>query len=61
MMKLPPQVNTVFTLLEAAGFEAFLIGGTVRDYIRESLFDYSVVDFSMLFGEDGHYLFGIRC
>ena len=34
MMKLPPQVNTVFEMLEAAGFEAFLVGGAVRDYVR---------------------------
>lgn len=31
MMKIPPQVNTVFEMLEAAGFEAFLVGGAVRD------------------------------
>lgn len=34
MMKLPPQVNTAFALLEAAGYEAFLVGGAVRDYVR---------------------------
>lgn len=33
-MKLPPQVNTVFLLLDAAGYEAFLVGGAVRDYVR---------------------------
>lgn len=33
-MKIPPQVNTVFEMLEAAGFEAFLVGGAVRDYVR---------------------------
>lgn len=36
MMKLPPQVNTAFALLEAAGFEAFLVGGAVRDYVRDN-------------------------
>lgn len=36
MMKLPPQVNTVFEMLEAAGFEAFLVGGAVRDYVRNN-------------------------
>ena len=35
MMKLPPQVNTVFLLLDAAGYEAFLVGGAVRDYVRD--------------------------
>lgn len=34
-MKLPPQVNTVFLLLDAAGYEAFLVGGAVRDYVRD--------------------------
>ena len=34
MMKLPPQVNTVFEMMEAAVFEAFLVGGAVRDYVR---------------------------
>lgn len=34
MMKLPPQVNTAFALLDAAGYEAFLVGGAVRDYVR---------------------------
>ena len=34
MMRLPPQVNTAFALLETAGFEAFLVGGAVRDYVR---------------------------
>ena len=33
MMKLPPQVNTAFTLLENSGYEAFLVGGAVRDYV----------------------------
>ena len=32
-MKLPPQVETVLALLEAYGFEAFLVGGAVRDYV----------------------------
>lgn len=36
MMELPPQVNTVFEMLEAAGFEAFLVGGAVRDYVRSN-------------------------
>lgn len=35
MIKLPPQVNTVFLLLDAAGYEAFLVGGAVRDYVRD--------------------------
>lgn len=30
---LPPQVNTALSLLEAAGFEAFLVGGAVRDQL----------------------------
>lgn len=34
MMELPPQVNTALTMLEAAGYEAFLVGGAVRDYVR---------------------------
>lgn len=33
-MQLPPQVKTALTLLEDAGFEAFLVGGAVRDHIR---------------------------
>jgi len=36
MMNLPPQVNTAFDLLEAAGYEAFLVGGAVRDYVRDN-------------------------
>lgn len=36
MMKLPPQVNTAFEMLEAAGYEAFLVGGAVRDYMRDN-------------------------
>lgn len=34
MICLPPQVNTAMSLLEAAGFEAFLVGGAVRDQLR---------------------------
>lgn len=33
-MKLPAQVHTAFDLLEKAGFEAFLVGGAVRNFIR---------------------------
>lgn len=36
MMKLAPQVNTVFRLLEAAGYEAYLVGGAVRDHVRDN-------------------------
>lgn len=36
MMKLPPQVDTAFRLLETAGYEAFLVGGAVRDYVRDN-------------------------
>lgn len=36
MLRLPPQVNTAFKLLEASGYEAFLVGGAVRDYVRNS-------------------------
>lgn len=36
MMKLPPQVNKAFELLEAAGYEAFLVGGAVRDYVQSN-------------------------
>ena len=36
MMKLPPQVNTAFEMLEAAGHEAYLVGGAVRDYVRDN-------------------------
>ena len=32
-MKLPPQVENVLALLEASGFEAFLVGGAVRNYV----------------------------
>lgn len=32
-MKLPPQAESVLALLEASGFEAFLVGGAVRDYV----------------------------
>ena len=34
MMDIPTQVNMVLELLEGAGFEAFLVGGAVRDYVR---------------------------
>ena len=34
-MILPPQVHTAFALLEQAGFEAWLVGGAVRDYVRD--------------------------
>lgn len=34
MLELPPQVNTALALLNGAGFEAFLVGGAVRDYAR---------------------------
>lgn len=34
-MHLPPQVNTAFELLERAGFEAYLVGGAVRDHVRD--------------------------
>ena len=37
MMYLPPQVNTALELLTAAGFEAYLVGGAVRDYVRAKL------------------------
>jgi len=33
-MTLPQHVNTALAMLEAAGFEAFLVGGAVRDYVR---------------------------
>ena len=36
MMKLPPQVNTAFKMLDAAGYEAYLVGGAVRDYVRDN-------------------------
>ena len=36
MYPLPPQVNTALTLLNAAGFEAFVVGGAVRDLLRGS-------------------------
>lgn len=35
MMYLPPQVNTALEHLESAGYEAFLVGGAVRDYVRD--------------------------
>lgn len=34
MYSLPPQVNTALTLLNQAGFEAFVVGGAVRDLLR---------------------------
>lgn len=34
-MNLPPQVNTVLSMLESEGFEAFLVGGAVRDSLME--------------------------
>lgn len=36
MMYMPPQVNTALELLAAAGYEAYLVGGAVRDYVREN-------------------------
>lgn len=36
MMYVPPQVNTALGLLAAAGYEAYLVGGAVRDYVREN-------------------------
>lgn len=36
MIRLPAQVNTALILLEAAGFEAYLVGGAVRDFVRGS-------------------------
>ena len=36
MYPLPPQVNTALTLLNQAGFEAFVVGGAVRDLLRSS-------------------------
>lgn len=35
MMILPPQVNTALEKLEGASYEAFLVGGAVRDYVRD--------------------------
>lgn len=35
-MNLSSQVNTAFKLLNAAGYEAFLVGGAVRDYVRSN-------------------------
>lgn len=34
MMELPQQVHTALTRLEEAGFQAYLVGGAVRDYVR---------------------------
>ena len=36
MYPLPTQVNTALTLLNEAGFEAFVVGGAVRDLLRGS-------------------------
>ena len=36
MMYVPPQVNTALDLLAEAGYEAYLVGGAVRDYVREN-------------------------
>ena len=36
MMILPSQVNTAILMLCAAGYEAFLVGGAVRDYVRDN-------------------------
>ncbi len=36
MYPLPPQVNTALALLNAAGSEAFVVGGAVRDLLRGS-------------------------
>lgn len=36
MMDLPQQVNTALELLTAAGYEAYLVGGAVRDYVRDN-------------------------
>ena len=35
MMYVPPQVNTALKMLAAAGYEAYLVGGAVRDYVRD--------------------------
>lgn len=37
MMVLPLQVNTALELLHRAGYEAYLVGGAVRDYVRRGL------------------------
>ena len=34
MFVLPPQVNYALRMLEGAGYEAYLVGGAVRDYVR---------------------------
>jgi hypothetical protein len=34
MIKLPPQVDRALELLGAAGYEAFVVGGAVRDLVR---------------------------
>lgn len=33
-MRLPPQVNMALAMLEHAGYEAFVVGGAVRDFVR---------------------------
>lgn len=35
MITLPPQVNTALAKLEASGFEAFVVGGAVRDHVMD--------------------------
>ena len=35
MMYLPPQVNMALSMLNSAGYEAYLVGGAVRDHVRE--------------------------
>lgn len=43
MIKLPSQVNKALTLLEAAGFEAYVVGGCVRDSLMgKAPVDYDV-------------------
>ena len=34
-MYLPPQVNMALSMLNSAGYEAYLVGGAVRDHVRE--------------------------
>lgn len=36
MMILPPQVNMALDMLCDAGYEAYVVGGAVRDYVREN-------------------------
>ena len=35
MLNLPPQLQTAFRLLNEGGFEAYLVGGAVRDFVRD--------------------------